>query len=508
MSNRSVGDSDIEHIDLSSDDEDCSESGDQDEATPEPQVIYLQVDEHGDPIPHIVDGPELIDLMDVDDEEESEGEDGEDEADEDSFGPSQPENNEDSGGDAPGDDPGDDGDDDGSGDDESSDSESDNDEDEEADENDAEEEERFGASDPNAGLAEVLQEAGVQWPVWTPHCNASGCQPSWMSLAYALQEYRRRFLEKKQTLADSQIGHRRRARDFRRTIRDLNRDNDALKEAVSEFYAANESNIEVNRQLRRETELLRRLVPPEVQQDLPDLEPLPFQDMEASLPQRVLRRIPDEVRMHVPVWRRSAPATRRQSQRTWPKAYRFWVRHGRHRDFNNWGDVYKQSCKEENMSWAFSETVRPKTHPYLTLRAPTAAEEARAIGGEGCTPQPDRLCPRSEAEENIPTFRFNDLDMDLQLKILQKVLVFKGKIVHAISRLDPYYEPSSVHRNCNNQTSLFHRFHIGRTSVSLTFGAIYPQRLLAPLLVSRQWHLMGANLFYGANKFGFSSIGE
>jgi hypothetical protein len=27
-------------------------------------------------------------------------------------------------------------------------------------------------------------------------------------------------------------------------------------------------------------------------------------------------------------------------------------------------------------------------------------------------------------------------------------------------------------------------------------------------MVSKEWHLIGSSLFYGANKFAFSSIGE
>ncbi|KAJ3520460.1 hypothetical protein NM208_g13699 [Fusarium decemcellulare] len=86
------------------------------------------------------------------------------------------------------------------------------------------------------------------------------------------------------------------------------------------------------------------------------------------------------------------------------------------------------------------------------------------------------------------------------LKIFRLVFVFDGKVVHAISRLDPHYEPSEVHRNCNEAISLLHRFHIGRKTVSLTFSAIKPQDLLAPLLVSKRWNYIGASIFYGANK--------
>jgi hypothetical protein len=74
--------------------------------------------------------------------------------------------------------------------------------------------------------------------------------------------------------------------------------------------------------------------------------------------------------------------------------------------------------------------------------------------------------------------------------------------------LDPFFEPASPNRNCNGKISLLHRFHIGRQRVSLTFGTIHPQKLLAPLLVCKEWNMIGGSLFYGANTFAFSSIGE
>jgi hypothetical protein len=162
------------------------------------------------------------------------------------------------------------------------------------------------------------------------------------------------------------------------------------------------------------------------------------------------------------------------------------------------------------MSSAFGKRKPPNTHPLLKLRPPTNEEEARALGGNGgcCTPPPCQRRWSSPAEQDPPPFRFNDLPDDIQVKILRIGLVFDGELVHAISRLDPYYEPESGHLNCNRRTSLFHRFHIGREQVSLTFGTIHPQRLLAPLLVCRQWNLIGSSLFYGANTFAFSSIGE
>jgi len=160
------------------------------------------------------------------------------------------------------------------------------------------------------------------------------------------------------------------------------------------------------------------------------------------------------------------------------------------------------------MSWAFSQTQRPKTHPDLRLRPPTDAEEERGILERACTPKFDSEGSSSNDEGETQPFRFQALSRKVQLKILCYALVFHGDAVHAISRLDPYYELDSLHRNCNGRTALLHRFHIGKERVSLTFGAIHPQWLLAPLLVCKDWNLIGSHLFYGANTFAFSSIGE
>jgi hypothetical protein len=54
---------------------------------------------------------------------------------------------------------------------------------------------------------------------------------------------------------------------------------------------------------------------------------------------------------------------------------------------------------------------------------------------------------------------------------------------------------------------LLRRFHIGSSSVNLTM-ATKPQELLAALQVCKKWHVWGCHLFYGQNRFAFSSLGE
>ncbi|KAJ4263820.1 hypothetical protein NW762_005853 [Fusarium torreyae] len=526
MSNASVGDSDVDQIDLTSDDDDRSDLDDHEEATPVPEPIILQVDEYGAPVLHIVKGPEAVDLMDIDDPGVPDDGDqvpagGEEEGlfveqDGDVGQPPSPPSSNDSDSDAEGsdnddngggggggggghggdpgdDDPDDDGSSDGSSDgDASSDGGSSNGSDDIDDD-------LFDDRDPNAGLIESLQEEEIELPQWAGNCRVT-CFPHWEELGDAFLRFRRIFLIRTAELRRTKARHNVK-------VAGLNRKIGALEEAVREFYAANRTNIDVNRELNNEIDFLRGLLTPEQRADLPGREPLPLEDMRASLPRAILELLPQDIQGHLRTWRQPQ-AKPRHTRRTWQKAYRFWIRHGRHRDWKNWGDIYKLSCREENMSWALGNPISPKTHPYLKLRPPTDGEEAKAIGGEGCSPQPVYRRPRLESEEEIHPFRFNELENEDKIKILRYLLVFDGEIVHAISRLDPFYEPSSVHRNCNGQLSLFHRFHIGREEVSLTFGTIHPQILLAPLLVCKQWNLIGSSLFYGANKFAFSSIGE
>lgn len=107
-------------------------------------------------------------------------------------------------------------------------------------------------------------------------------------------------------------------------------------------------------------------------------------------------------------------------------------------------------------------------------------------------------------------FKFKDLPPALQLKVLSLLLVCPGQIIHAISRLDPFVAPTVMHRNVLGRESLMHKFHVGPqrvSSVSITH-AKDPQDVLKFLLVCKQWHFLGCNLFYGLNTFAFSSLGE
>lgn len=186
------------------------------------------------------------------------------------------------------------------------------------------------------------------------------------------------------------------------------------------------------------------------------------------------------------------------------------------------GQVYRLCCREENSSHHL--------HPDLTLRA--AFENERTPGARGDVEEPENdlgledenKTSRSEVNDragpNVADCRRTTvssqelrlpanmtLPIEAQIRIVQHLLTFEGEPVHTISRLDPYITPRSGPNNINWQPRLLHRFHVGTASVSLVH-AIDPNDLLAPLLVCSQWHFWGSTIFYGENRFVFSSLGE
>ncbi|KAF4494187.1 hypothetical protein FAGAP_9668 [Fusarium agapanthi] len=538
MSDGSSSDSDVEFIDLTGGDNAHPDIDGHYEDAPDQEEISLGLDAHGEPISHIIyrpGGP-----MDVDDEETSsdddqhtpevegslffgeeddeisngDGDDGgyrgppsptssddpdsesdrsedsdnhHDDADEDDEDDNQSQTTQCSPGASNRGSPGGDGDD--SGDDSSDDGEDSDDEDADhhpINDDDEEGNAEHGHKNPNADLLQALEEESIQRPEWNGDCIDT-CQPPWYSLAREFASYRNRFLHKREELRECKRVNRNRVTGLNRQVRGLTELVEIMKEAVREFYAANGVNIQQNERLVSENEELRRLVPAAELVDFPDPIQLNNGDMEASLPEEMLERLPPDVRMYLRKWR-GAPAKARKTERLWPSAYTYWISHGRHRDYKDWGQIHKLVCQEENMPSVFGKSTPLRTHPYLTLCAPPPQQEDRVITGEGegCTPEPYCRRERAQNQEDTGPFNFDVLPtkdrQKIIIKILRYALVFDGNIIHAISRLDPYFEPASPNRNCNGKISLLHRFHIGRQRVSLTFGTVHPQKLLAPLL--------------------------
>lgn len=102
--------------------------------------------------------------------------------------------------------------------------------------------------------------------------------------------------------------------------------------------------------------------------------------------------------------------------------------------------------------------------------------------------------------------RFEQLPSWFHVELLGYLLVYDD-IIHAISRLDPKHVPTTLPIDANGYTSLYHRFHVGRSEVSIAH-ALRPERVLAPLGVCKLWNVIGCAVFYGRNTFAFSSLGE
>lgn len=157
-----------------------------------------------------------------------------------------------------------------------------------------------------------------------------------------------------------------------------------------------------------------------------------------------------------------------------------------------WNRIYRLACQEGNCS-----PMSTKLHPDLLLRAPTDRElqdDLLQTSGQ----------PRAQHQDMSQTF---DFPANVQFQILKHFFNFKGRVVHAISRLDPYRPLTQVPRNCCGGPSYLHRLHVGRSKVSITFSP-EPSVFLSPLLVCKRWHFWGSHIFYGENTFAFSSLGE
>lgn len=369
MSDRSSSDSDVELIDLTDDDNSHPDIDGHFNDAPDQEEIYLGLDIHGESISHIIyrpGGP-----MDVDNEEESSDEDrhtpevegslffGDDDDeisnsdgdDSGHRGPPSPPSSDDPGSefDGPEDTDGSEGTDnhhndeeeedddddqsqtaqhnsgasnggspsgDDSGDDNSDDDEDSDDEDADRhpiNNDDEEGNEEHGHKNPDGDLPQVLEEESIEWPVWNGDC-VDTCQPRWDSLARRFADYRNRFLHKRNDLRECKRVNRNRVTARNRQIRGLNELVDIMKEAVREFYAANEANIQQNERLVSENHELRRLVPEEELEDFPDPIQLNIGDMEASLPQEMLARLPSNVRRYFRRWR-GAPGKARKTER-------------------------------------------------------------------------------------------------------------------------------------------------------------------------------------------------
>ncbi|AEO59084.1 hypothetical protein MYCTH_2307046 [Thermothelomyces thermophilus ATCC 42464] len=114
-------------------------------------------------------------------------------------------------------------------------------------------------------------------------------------------------------------------------------------------------------------------------------------------------------------------------------------------------------------------------------------------------------------EGGFVPFSFEKLPWELQARILKLILHKRDRIIHCLSRLDPFVQPDDfpgAEDLGQTRSGLMNRFFWGKRNCSLTHDGVEPNRLLAILSVSKRLHFLGVHIFYGLNTFAFSSLGE
>ncbi|KAH6617077.1 hypothetical protein F5144DRAFT_551576 [Chaetomium tenue] len=202
----------------------------------------------------------------------------------------------------------------------------------------------------------------------------------------------------------------------------------------------------------------------------------------------------------------------KHTERTWPDELRGYLLNF-HPNPKQYTRIYRLCCMEENMS---SKT--PVVHPDIKFVGPrrlaqhnpgpetdssdVEGEEAPEVVLEDDSTQPVR---------DKKPFSFEKLPWELQAKILKLLLHKEGKIIHCISRLDPFVQPEefpSEEDLAKNRSGLPHRFYWGEREMNLSEDGVKPEDVLAILTVSKRVYFIGAHIFYGLNTFAFSSLGE
>ncbi|KAL6817888.1 hypothetical protein J3E69DRAFT_358178 [Trichoderma sp. SZMC 28015] len=163
--------------------------------------------------------------------------------------------------------------------------------------------------------------------------------------------------------------------------------------------------------------------------------------------------------------------TLRKTQVTWPDRI----------GSESWETIYKLSCLEGNASPKLT-----KLHPDLNLRRPTNRELQADLlqddPSEHQRPRPfDMLAGKTPGGNVLRGMLPTKIPDEVQFQILRHFFDFRGKVVHAISRLDPHHPLDEAPMNLNQRPSYLHRLHVGRTPVSIQF-APDPNVFLAPLL--------------------------
>ncbi|KAK4063382.1 uncharacterized protein Triagg1_9533 [Trichoderma aggressivum f. europaeum] len=138
--------------------------------------------------------------------------------------------------------------------------------------------------------------------------------------------------------------------------------------------------------------------------------------------------------------------TPRKTQVTWPDRI----------GSESWERVYKRACMEGNASPNLK-----KIHPDLNLRKPTNREIQADIlqnPSDHQKPRPSDMPVGNITRGKLP----RKMPDEIQFQILRHFFDFRGKVVHAISRLDPHHPLDEAPMNLNPRPSYLHRLHVGR----------------------------------------------
>ncbi|KAK2048103.1 hypothetical protein LZ31DRAFT_516598 [Colletotrichum somersetense] len=226
--------------------------------------------------------------------------------------------------------------------------------------------------------------------------------------------------------------------------------------------------------------------------------------------------------------------TKKITERTWHRELHKFITDPHSSDNISYRAIYKLCCKEENMS-----TNPRNVHPNLRLRQPNNNElQADALDGLSTRNIRDGSDADLEEENQVPTgeerdgpealfvqddeqtgveqppersslsnLPFERFPASIQANIFKWIYIQEDKLIHCISRLDPYMPPEEPTETNVNRSGLPHRFHLSGKPCNVTY-AINPNEHLALLSICKKWHYLGVHAFYGLNTFAFSSLGE
>ncbi|KAK6210985.1 hypothetical protein QIS74_10249 [Colletotrichum tabaci] len=209
--------------------------------------------------------------------------------------------------------------------------------------------------------------------------------------------------------------------------------------------------------------------------------------------------------------------SKKRTQITWHEKLCLFITEPGNSQAMPYNKIYRLCCKEENMS-----TRIEYVHPDLRLRPPKNSESQQDILQGLSTDEAENDGPtalfvqddeqpggvnQTQSQTTFNTFPFSQLPASVQGNILKFVFVQENRLIHCISRLDPYIPPEDVTGTNAHRSGLPHRFHISGKSCNISY-AIKPTEHLALLSVCKRWYYLGVHAFYGLNTFAFSSLGE